>query len=118
MRNIGYRLGLHTRRLMGRFNRWETKMQQRGVPRWLTKLPLLLCIAAVAGLFIIGAIFIASFLLLMLLIAWGMVAIAKGKGYSESESYDSTLSGYNIGPEGPGMYMNGKKIRHMDDDDY
>ncbi|WP_261364061.1 hypothetical protein [Klebsiella pneumoniae] len=38
--NIGWRLGMQTRRFVRWLSVQETKLQQHGVPYWVTKIPL------------------------------------------------------------------------------
>ncbi|EBX8629406.1 DUF3742 family protein [Salmonella enterica subsp. enterica] len=114
--NLGYRIGMQTRRFMRWLSVWENEMQQQGVPRWVTKIPLYLCIAAAVGLLLAGAFFIVGFLALMVFIAW-YLSVAAGSSV-ESVSDESNLEGYASGPEGPGMYSQGEKISYKDYDDY
>lgn len=116
--NLGYSLGRYVRRLVSLFSRLEAKMQQRGVPRWITKLPVLFFIIIFAGLLLAGAIFIAVFVALMLVLAWGLLAISKGNPELEEEFEECSCSGYCVGPEGPGMYENGQLVRNMTEDEY
>ncbi|MBA8306160.1 hypothetical protein CF038_21620 [Klebsiella michiganensis] len=107
--NFGYRLGMQTRRFVRWLSMQETRLQQRGVPSWITKLPLYLCIAAAVGLLVAGALFAALFLALMIFIAWCLVTATKG-GIDLSYN-DEPVDGYNAtGPEGPGYYYSGRKI--------
>lgn len=107
--NPGYRLGLKIRQ----FARWlsvqETTLQQRGVPYWITKIPLYLCIAAAVELLIAGSLFAALFLALMGFMAWCLITATKG-GIDITDD-DEPADGYNAtGPEGPGYYYSGRKI--------
>ncbi|HAT6803612.1 TPA: DUF3742 family protein [Citrobacter freundii] len=107
--NFGYRAGILTRRFVRWLGVYEVKLQQRGVPRWVTKMPLYLCIAAAMGLLLTGAFFIAGFLALMMLIAWYLKTVAEG-GKRLPDS-DEPEDGYNAtGPEGPGFYYGGYRI--------
>ncbi|EKT1334689.1 DUF3742 family protein [Salmonella enterica] len=108
--NIGYRFGLKTRQFLRWLSVQETRLQQRGVPYWITKLPLYLCIAAAVGLLIAGALFAALFLALMVCIAWYLTTATKG-GIDMDYYDDEPVDGYNAtGPEGPGYYYSGRKI--------
>ncbi|HAT6801797.1 TPA: DUF3742 family protein [Citrobacter freundii] len=106
--NLGYRAGTQTRRFIHWLNVWENEMQQAGVPRWVTKIPLYLCIATAVGLLIVGAFFIAFFLALMVFIAWYLKTAAEGLSNPLPDGY------HYSGPEGPGEYRNGVLV---DDDD-
>lgn len=111
--NFGYRVGTQTRRFMRWLSMWENEMQQWGVPRWVTKMPLYLCIAAAVGLLLAGAFFIVGFLALMAFIAFFLAAMSRN---NDAESSDEYLTGYHaMGPEGPGTYVAGKKV--SDDDE-
>ncbi|MCX8967253.1 DUF3742 family protein [Erwinia psidii] len=108
--NLGYRIGMQTRRFMRWLSVWENKMHQRGIPRWVTKVPLYLCIAAVVGLLLAGAFFIAFFLALMVFIAWYLKIATEG-GIALVDDDDEPQDGYNAtGPEGPGFYYGGHRI--------
>ncbi|ENA9696709.1 DUF3742 family protein [Salmonella enterica subsp. enterica] len=108
--NAGYRLGRKTRQFLRWLNVLEARLQQRGVPYWITKLPLYLCIAAAVGMLIAGALFAALFLALMIFIAWYLVTATKG-GIDIPYDDDEPVDGYNAtGPEGPGYYYSGRKI--------
>ncbi|MGL3288508.1 DUF3742 family protein [Salmonella enterica] len=108
--NAGYRFGLKTRQFLRWLNVHETRLQQRGVPCWITKLPLYLCIAAAVGLLIAGALFAALFLALMIFMAWCLVTATKG-GIDIPYDDDKPVDGYNAtGPEGPGFYQGGYRI--------
>jgi hypothetical protein len=108
--NSGYRVGKLTRRFIRWLNRWEVEMQQQGVPRWVTKIPLSLCIVAVVGLLLAGAFFIAIFLALLVFIAWCLKTATNGEMISQENS-DQPEDGYNAtGPEGPGFYYGGYRI--------
>lgn len=104
----GYRLGLRTRRFMGWFSVLENKLQQHGVPDWLVKIPRYLLIAAVIGLLLIGAFYLALFLALMVFIAWYLTSVVEGLSEPLSDGY------HYSGPEGPGEYRGGIRI---DDDE-
>lgn len=108
--NAGYRLGLKTRQFLRWLSVQETRLQQRGVPYWITKLPLYLCIAAAVGLLVAGALFAALFLALMIFIAWYLSATAKGLSESLPDGY------HYSGPEGPGNYVSGRKVSDDDED--
>lgn len=110
--NFGYRLGTLARRFMRWLSVWENEMQQRGVPRWVTKIPLFLYVAAAMGLLLAGAFFIAGFLALMVFIAFYISFVTEG------EKRKREINGYHTsGPEGPGVYMDGKRIISDDEDD-
>lgn len=99
--NAGYRLGLKIRQFLHWLNVQETRLQQRGVPYWITKLPLYLCIAAAVRLLIARALFAALFLALMIFIAWYLKTAAEGLS-------DPLPDGFHYsGPQGPGEYRNG-----------
>ncbi|EAA9301189.1 DUF3742 family protein [Salmonella enterica] len=113
--SVGYRLGLQARRFMRWFSVQENRLQQRGVPDWLVKFPRYLLIAAVIGLLLIGAFYLALFLALMGFIAWCLSAISSDK-ITENDEY---LTGYHaMGPEGPGTYVAGRKVSDEDEDIY
>lgn len=104
--NAGYRLGLLVRRLLAWNARLADNAQQRGIPRWIARLPALLVLAVIAGLLITGAVFAAGFLLLVL-----FLAICLSGGLSGEPVQDDYLEGYQaMGPEGPGTYEAGRKI--------
>lgn len=104
--NLGYRTGMQTRRFMRWLSVWENKMQQQGVPRWVTKMPLYLCAVTAAGLLLAGAFFVAGFLALMIFIAWYLKGVAES--LPEFSFDEQPLNGYHeSGPEGPGMYSDG-----------
>lgn len=108
--NFGYRLGMQTRRFVRWLSMQETRLQQRGMPYWITKIPLCLCIAVAVGLLISGALFAALFLALMVFMAWCLVTATKG-GIDLSYNDDKPVDGYNAtGPEGPGFYHGGYRI--------
>jgi len=112
--NLGYRIGMQTRRFVHWFSVWEKEMQQQGVPRWVTKMPLYLCIAATVGLLLVGAFFIAIFLALMVVVAFFLLGMAEGVKKGSDHEY---LMGYQaMGPEGPGTYVAGKKVSDDDED--
>ncbi|EBL8291850.1 hypothetical protein DLP14_14455 [Salmonella enterica] len=117
--NPGYRIGMQTRCFMRWLSKWEAGLQQRGVPYWVTKIPLYLCILAAVGLMLAGAFFIASFLALMVFIAFCLSAMS-GNASEEPEKksvlYDETLNGYHhMGPEGPGVYVDGIRVSSPND---
>lgn len=99
--NIGYRLGVYTRR----FIRWlavqEARLEHKGVSRWVTKMPLYISIAAAVSLLLAGAFFIAFFLALMVCVAWYLKTAAEGLSEQLPDGY------HYSGPEGPGEYRNG-----------
>lgn len=100
---LGYRLGLQTRRFIGWFSVQENKLQQRGVPDWLVKIPRYLLIVAVIGLLLIGTFYLALFLALMVFIACCFSVL--GRKNTSINSSDESLNGYHSsGPEGPGFY--------------
>lgn len=118
--NLGYRIGMQTRRFVHWLSVWEKEMQQQGVPRWVTKMPLYLCIAATVGLLLVGAFFIAFFLALMVFIAFCLFAMSgevHEKSEEESVLYDKSLNGYHyLGPEGPSIYVDGIRVSSPNDD--
>lgn len=110
-RNFGYRLGMQIRRFVRWLSVQETRLQQRGVPYWVTKIPLCLCIAAVVGLAIAGAFLIALFLALMVFIAWCLQTVTQD---AETSLDERPTDGYhNTGPDGPGVYSDGEWIRRQ-----
>lgn len=109
--NAGYRLGLLTRQFLRWLNVQETRLQQRGVPYWITKLPLYLCIAAAVGLLIAGALFAALFLALMIFIAWYLKTATE---HSDIPTCERPSDGYHdAGPDGPGVYSDGEWVRRL-----
>ncbi|HCA7140244.1 TPA: DUF3742 family protein [Klebsiella michiganensis] len=107
--NIGYSLGFRTRQFIRWLSVQEIRLQQRGVPYWITKLPLYLCIAAAVGLLLAGALLAALCLALMIFMAWYLNTAANGR--SEGPKGDEPSDGYNAtGPEGPGFYYSGRRI--------
>ncbi|MGL4724132.1 MAG: DUF3742 family protein [Scandinavium sp.] len=107
--NFGYRLGKFTRHYFNVLRAQEIQHQQRGVPRWATKLPMYLCIAAIVVLAAAGAVAIAFFIVVTLLI-W-MYFSMTGNDWLEKSKEDEPEDGYNnTGPEGPGFYFGGSRI--------
>lgn len=110
--SVGYRLGLQTRRFMRWFSVQENRLQQRGVPDWLVKIPRYLLIAAVIGLLLIGAFYLALFLALMGFIAWFLKTITAGNSDVSQEM--RLPDGYHdAGPDGPGVYSDGEWVRRQ-----
>ncbi|MDN8554938.1 DUF3742 family protein [Citrobacter werkmanii] len=110
-RNAGYRLGLFVRRVRAWDARLIDKAQQRSIPRWVARIPALLVLAAIAGLVLAGAVFLASFIILVLFIG---ICLAGASKATYSESDESLDDGYQMGPEGPGFYVDGKKVSNHD----
>ncbi|EIV4461502.1 DUF3742 family protein [Salmonella enterica] len=107
--SVGYRLGLQTRRFMRWFSVQENRLQQHGVPDWLVKIPRYLLIAAIIGLLLIGAFYLALFLALMGFIAWCFSVF--GRKNASVYPPDEPLNGYHSsGPEGPGFYYEDSRI--------
>jgi hypothetical protein len=110
-RNAGYRLGLFVRRVQA-WDAWLiNKAQQRGIPRWVARIPALLVLAAIAGLLLAGAVFLAGFIVLVLFIGICLAGASEAKCSGADESLED---GYTVGPEGPGIYAGGKKISNND----
>lgn len=108
--NAGYRFGLFVRRLRV----WDARLvniaQQRGIPRWVAKIPALLILVAIVELLMAGAVLLASFIMLVLL-----VGVCCASALAAKYDSDDHLEGYHaMGPEGPGMYRAGRKISDTD----
>ncbi|WP_336221558.1 DUF3742 family protein [Citrobacter amalonaticus] len=105
-RNAGYRLGLFVRRVRAWDARLIDKAQQRGIPCWVARIPALLVLAAIAGLLLAGAVFLAGFMMLVL-----FIGIYCASAFTDKHHQDEDLDGgHAVGPEGPGYYMGGKKV--------
>jgi hypothetical protein len=108
--NAGYRLGLVIRRVRVWDARLADAAQRRGIPHRVAKIPALLILVVIAGLLLAGAVFLAGFIMLVLL-AGVYCASALAAKY-DSDDYPE---GYHaMGPEGPGMYRAGRKISDND----
>ncbi|MDN8600322.1 DUF3742 family protein [Citrobacter sp. S2-9] len=113
--NMGYRLGKRTRRFMSRISDYERALQQRGAPGWLSKIPRYVLLAVIAGLLLTGAFYLLLFLAIVAFVAFYLSAVRTGMDIPGNDEY---LSGYHaMGPEGPGMYVAGKKVSDDDEDD-
>ncbi|MCX8984238.1 DUF3742 family protein [Citrobacter portucalensis] len=110
-RNAGYRLGLFVRRVCAWNTRLADNAQKRGIPRWVARIPALLVLGAIAGLLLAGAVFMAGFIVLVLFIGICLAGASEAKCSISNESLEE---GYTVGPEGPGIYVGGKKISNDD----
>lgn len=110
-RNAGYRLGLFVRRIRAWDSRLVANALKRGIPRWVARVPALLVLGAIAGLLLAGAVFMAGFIVLVLFIGICLAGASEAKCSISDESLEE---GYTVGPEGPGIYVGGKKISNDD----
>ena len=108
--NAGYRLGLLARRVRA----WDAQLadaaQRRGIPRWVAKIPALLILVLIGGLLIVGAMFLAFFIVLMLFIGMYIASALTRDPRREEEEEEEEYENYTMGPEGPGIYVGGKKV--------
>lgn len=105
--NPGYRFGLFVRRLLAWYTRMAEKARQRGMPRWVIRLPAFLILIVITGLLLAGAVFIALFIILMIFI--GIFLVNSSEGLRDK---DIMLNGFHYnGPEGPGWYEMGVKVK-------
>lgn len=105
--NPGYRLGRIVRHVLMWHARMTDKARQRGIPRWVIKIPALLILTIITGLLLTGAIFMALFIILMIFI--GIFLVNSSEGLRDK---DIMLNGFHYnGPEGPGWYEMGVRIK-------
>ena len=109
--NVGYRLGMRVRHLWTWNRRLAEKVQRRGIPRWVAYVPAFIVLVALAGLLLAGAMLMVGLIILMLFIAIYLFSAANVRYSEPDESLDD---GYNIGPGGPGFYVDGKKVNRPD----
>lgn len=121
--NCGYRIGLLTRHLRAWVIRVEEKAIRRGLSRRTARLFTLLSLMAVAGMIIAWATIIAVLMALAALIVFLIATTPDTPDDGDERApynplKDAHLEGYqSYGPQGPGMYVGGRKVSNYDTED-
>lgn len=113
--SLGYKAGRLAVRMRNRVAEWNARLahlaHKRGLPLWVAKLPLIVFIMAVIGLFAASLFLLASVLLTLAIVGFSLIAIVKGMESDDIVELDSqVLEGYCDGPDGVGEYAGGERI--------
>ncbi|EOI6865131.1 MULTISPECIES: DUF3742 family protein [Enterobacterales] len=113
--SLGYKVGRLVVKMRNRVTGWNARLvylaYEKGFPLWVAKLPYIVFIIAVMGLFAASLFLLASALLILAIVGFSLIAIAKGMESDEIVELDSqVLEGYCDGPDGVGEYAGGERV--------